>query len=58
MFNYCPNLRYIDIQSLNCQSYGYNSIGEEFSNNGTIKINSKCASTIQNILTNWSIIII
>ena len=58
MFGYCPNLRYINILSLNCQSYNeYNSIGYEFSNNGTIKINSNCTSSIQNTLSNWSIII-
>ena len=58
MFNYCTNLRYIEIQSINCQSRyesEYSSIGHHFSKNGTIKINSDCISTIQNILSNWSI---
>ena len=58
MFDDCQNLRYINILSLNCQSYNeYNSIGYGFSNNGTIKINNNCISTIQNTLSNWSIII-
>ena len=58
MFDVCQNLRYINIHSLNCQSYNeYNSIGYGFSNNGTIKINNNCVSSIQKALSNWSIII-
>ena len=60
MFNFCTNLRYINIQSINCQpryESEYSSIGYGFSNNGTIKINSDCISTIQNTLSNWSIIL-
>ncbi len=50
MLNYCTNLRYIDIQSINFQSRyesEYSSIGHNFSNNGIIKIKSDCISTIQ-----------
>ena len=57
MLDYCPHLRYIDIQSINCQPLYESSIGYGFSNNGTIKINSYCISSIQNTLLNWSIII-
>ena len=60
MFDRCPNLSYIDIQSINCQpkyEFEYGKIGNGFPNNGTIKINSNCSSLIQNTLSNWSIII-
>ena len=60
MFYYCPNLRYIDIRSINCQSqYEYNDglIGYGFSDNGTIIINSNCSNIIQNSFSNWTIII-
>jgi len=60
MFDYCPNLSYIDIQSINCQpkyESEYGSIGHGFPNNGTIKINNNCISLIQNTFSNWSIII-
>ena len=60
IFNYSPNLKYIDLQSLNCHQsndrYG-NSIGEGFPNNGTIIINNNCISSIQNTFSNCSIII-
>ena len=60
MFYYCPNLRYIDIRSISCQSqYEYNDglIGYGFSDNGTIIINSNCSNIIQNSFSNWTIII-
>ena len=59
MFNYCPNLRYIDIQSINCQSNDWFGVGAgyDFFNNGTIKVNSNCVSKIQNPFSNWTIII-
>ena len=59
MFDYCPNLRYIDIRSINCQPEyegGYAWIGS-VPNNGTLIINSNCSNVIQNSFSNWTIII-
>ena len=60
MFKSCPNLRYIDIQSINYHPLydsSFRIIGYGLSNYGTIKINSGCIITIQNTLSNWTIII-
>ena len=60
MFDYCPNLTYIDIRAISCPTqdgHYYGSIGYSFPNNGTIIINSNCSNFIQNKFSNWSIII-
>ena len=58
MLGYCPNLKYINLQSIDCQSNEFgNNLGEGFPNNGTIIINNNCISSIQNTFSNWSIII-
>ena len=58
MLGYCPNLKYINLQSIDCQSNeDENNIGVGFTNNGTIIINNNCISFIQNTFSNWSIII-
>ena len=60
MFNCSQNLKYIDLQSINChqsnKDYG-NILGDGFPNNGTIIINNNCISSIQNTFSIWSIII-
>ena len=60
MFDYCPNLRYIDLRSINCQTNSYNiysSLGYGLYNNGTIIINNNCSDVIQSSFSNWNIII-
>jgi surface protein len=54
IFEDCPNLRYIDIRSISCQSE-YDWIGYR-SNYGTLIINSNCSNVIQNRFSNWTII--
>ena len=58
LFLNCPNLRYIDIHSINCQSNDWFGVaaGYDFFNNGRIKINGNCASITQNPFSNWTII--
>ena len=56
LFGNCPNLRYIDIPFINCQSE-YGDIDYGLPNYGTIRININCSDLIQNTLSNWSIII-
>jgi len=61
MFDYCPNLRYIDVRNISCKpnnEYGYSSssIGD-VSNYGIIIINKNCSNVIQNSFSNWTIII-
>ena len=58
MLGNCPNLKYINLPSIDCQSNGFsNNIGALFPNSGTIIINNNCISSIQNVFSNWSIII-
>ena len=57
LFNDCPNLRYIDVRAINCKIIYDFGIGYGLPNNGTIIINSNCSNAIQNLLSNWTIII-
>ena len=57
MFASCPNLKYIDIQSLNCQFNVWPDYFSGLPNYGIIKISDDCSNSFQGQISNWTKII-
>jgi len=57
MFVFCPNLKYINIQSLNCQNYIWPENYYDLPSYGIIKLNNDCINSLTNQISNWTKII-
>ena len=57
MFVLCPNLKYIDIQSLNCQFNDWTEYYYDLPSYGIIKLNNDCSNSLPNQISNWTKII-